>query len=168
MDAGQTAAESDGPARSAISAEITHTVNVVQQERSYFGGFEPGIVTKYIISVSVGAAGTEQLSWQVARRYSHFRRNHAALSSVFSALPKLPPRTLNMERLSGSSQILPNPDLVASRMVSLNTYLKQLLAIPAISASIQLRCATRNVRTIQHHASLRPLPRILRGPEHEP
>ena len=122
---------------------ITHTVNVVQRERNFFGSTEQCIVTKYVIHVSLPSAGSAvPLEWQVARRYSHFRSNHAALNSMFSHLPKLPPKRLNATMtLSGnhSGPAPPDPELVASRMVLLDTYLKQLLAIPTLSGCTQMR-----------------------------
>ena len=130
-----------------MRTEITHTVNVVQKERSFFSSSaHQCVVTKYIIHVSLPSAGSAvPLEWQVARRYSHFRSNHTALSSMFSQLPKLPPKKLSMqasmERLSSSNAgpAPPDPELIASRMVSLDAYLKQLLSIPTISGCTQMR-----------------------------
>ena len=125
--------------RKPVRTDITHTVNVVQKERGYFSGSEhTAVVTKYVIKVSVGAGRYDgsnlPMEWQVARRYSHFRSNHAALSSMFAALPKLPPKKLSM-----GNQPLPDPELVADRMVLLDTYLKQLLALPAVCSCTQMR-----------------------------
>ena len=130
--------------RPTMRTEITHTVNVVQKERGFFGGAaHQCVVTKYIIHVSLPSAGSAvPLEWQVARRYSHFRSNHAALSSMFNNLPKLPPKGMwDSKGLSSSSAGLapPDPELIASRMVLLDAYLKQLLAIPAISGCTQMR-----------------------------
>jgi hypothetical protein len=130
--------------RPTMRTEITHTVNVVQKERGFFGGAaHQCVVTKYIIHVSLPSAGSAvPLEWQVARRYSHFRSNHAALSSMFNNLPKLPPKGMwDSKGLSSSSAGLapPDPELIASRMVLLDPYLKQLLAIPAISGCTQMR-----------------------------
>ena len=124
--------------RPSVRTEITHTVNVVQKERHYFSGEHYAVITKYVIKVCIVAgrygSGDESIEWQVARRYSHFRSNHAALSSMFSGLPRLPPKKLSM-----SSQPLPDPELVANRMVLLDAYLKQLLSIPAVSRCTQMR-----------------------------
>ena len=65
-----------------FKSSITHTLNVVEQKRSYFSGSQPCVVTKYVIKVWLEGAAGEALEWQVARRYSHFRSNHAALSSM--------------------------------------------------------------------------------------
>ena len=130
----------------AMRTEITHTVNVVERQRGYFGGAaHTAVVTKYIIRVLLTSSeSTEPLEWQVARRYSHFRSNHIALSSMFSHLPKLPPKRLSvqasMERLGSSSSMLPpDPELVASRMVQLDAYLKLLLATPTVGDCTQMR-----------------------------
>ena len=134
------------------STSITHTINVVEQiGRSYWGPSER-CVTKYVIHVHLA----DGLEWQVARRYSHFRSNHAALSSMFSQirLPKLPPKTLSMEQLSGSSTAaVPDPEVVASRLVLLDAYLKALLANPAVAGCTSANhvgrmpwYAARNVR----------------------
>ena len=103
---------------------------VEQTPRSYWSAAAERCVTKYVIRV-VLANGLE---WQVARRYSHFRSNHAALSSMFAQLrlPKLPPKILSMEQLASAKAFAPpDPEIVASRMVQLDAYLKQLLGLPA-------------------------------------
>lgn len=133
---------------SRISTAITHTINVQERRRAGYwpSSAQPAVVTKYVVKVSVGGGGHggrgrggSAMEWQVARRYSHFYANHAALTSMFSQLrlPRLPPKRLSMERLSSSPA--PDPETVASRMVLLDAYLKALLAIPAVSACTQLR-----------------------------
>ena len=122
---------------SGISTSITHTLNVVETttRNSFWSSSVERCITKYVVHVQL-ADGTE---WQVARRYSHFRSNHMALSSMFSQLklPKLPPKVLSIASASASSP--PDPETVASRMVLLDSYLKQLLAMPAIATSTQMR-----------------------------
>ena len=125
-----------------VRTSITHTLNVVEKKRGYWSSSSSdSIVTKYVIQVSLAMAGREPVEWQVARRYSHFRSNHSALSGMFSQLqlPRLPPKVISMERIGGTSSLPPDPVTVASRMVLLDTYLKQLLTIPAIGGCTQMR-----------------------------
>ena len=120
-----------------VVARITHTLNVVEpRQKSYFNA--DSVVTKYVIQVVLDGVGREQIEWQVARRYSHFRSNHAALMAMFPALklPRLPPKVLSISSGSGSA---PDPEMVATRMVALDAYLRQLLATPAIGGCTQMR-----------------------------
>ena len=122
-----------------LSTSITHTINVVEQgTRSYWGSSSERCVTKYVIRVQLG----DGIHWHVSRRYSHFRSNHAALSSMFAALklPRLPPKSMSMEQLSSSKALQPpDPEIVASRMVLLNSYLKALLADRTVASCTQMR-----------------------------
>ena len=113
-----------------IHTEITHTLNLPQHTRSSF--FEHAVVTKYIICVHLGVAGAKpRLEWQVARRYSHFRANHVALAAMFTQrLPSLPPKQLR----TGA----PNPNVVAQRMMALDTYLRKMLEVPGIASCTQM------------------------------
>ena len=127
-----------------IRTSITHTLNVVEKRKGYWSGASTdNIVTKYVIQVSLVTAGSggEALEWQVARRYSHFRSNHAALSTMFAQLqlPRLPPKVISMERIGNSGSMPPDPETVASRMVLLDAYLKQMLAHPAVAGCTQMR-----------------------------
>ena len=90
-------------------------------------------VTKYVIHVML-ADGRE---WQVARRYSHFRSNHAALSAMFAQLrlPKLPPKVLSMERLSSSSASLCLPTSCSSPLLPTSPPPKGLPNIPCNTLS---------------------------------
>ena len=67
---------------------------------------------------------------QVARRYSHFRSNHNALVGMFSGhrLPRLPPKQLVPAAASAAA----TATLVAERLVMLDAYLKQMLAVPDV------------------------------------
>ena len=67
---------------------------------------------------------------QVARRYSHFRSNHNALVGMFSGhrLPRLPPKQL----LPAAASAAATASLVAERLVMLDAYLKQMLAVPDV------------------------------------
>ena len=67
---------------------------------------------------------------QVARRYSHFRSNHNALVGMFSGhrLPRLPPKQL----LPAAASAAATATLVAERLVMLDAYLKQMLAVPDV------------------------------------
>ena len=119
---------------SRIATEITHTINVEgKTTSSVFGQSSRPVITKYVIKVRLGVQGAERarLEWQVARRYSHFRSNHLAMAAMFPALrlPKLPPR-----ELMASS----NPSLVAERMVGLDAYLKQMVALPGVGSCTQM------------------------------
>ena len=122
------------PSSSRIATEITHTINVEgKTTSSVFGQSSRPVITKYVIKVRLGVQGAERarLEWQVARRYSHFRANHLAMAAMFPALrlPKLPPR-----ELMASS----NPSLVAERMVGLDAYLKQMVALPGVGSCTQM------------------------------
>ena len=100
-----------------------------------------------------------RLEWQVARRYSHFRSNHLTLQSMFSRLrlPKLPPKKLQ-------TNSTPDPDLIARRMVALDNYLKQLLAIPAVCCCTQV--CSRSGRPSARAATRQPGRRPPRGGVH--
>ena len=85
-----------------VRTSITHTLNVVEKKRGYWSSSSSdSIVTKYVIQVSLAMAGREPVEWQVARRYSHFRSNHSALSGMFSQLqlPRLPPPICQLHHL---------------------------------------------------------------------
>ena len=66
----------------------------------------------------------------MARRYSHFRSNHNALVGMFSGhrLPRLPPKQL----LPAAASAAATASLVAERLVMLDAYLKQMLAVPDV------------------------------------
>jgi hypothetical protein len=124
-----------GPSPQRVLTSITHTINVVEPTTgSYFSSSSQRCVTKYVVRVTL----VDALEWQVARRYSHFHSNHVTLSSMFPGLrlPKLPPKTL---RMGNTPFAPPDPETVASRMVLLDTYLKQLLSNPAIACCTQMR-----------------------------
>ena len=68
-----------------VRTEISQTMNVPREPSR--GLFIHNIITKYVIRVALRSASRSrpQIEWQVARRYSHFRANHAALHSIFSS-----------------------------------------------------------------------------------
>ena len=113
-----------------VRTEISQTMNVPREPTR--GLFIHNIVTKYVIRVALRSASRSrpQIEWQVARRYSHFRANHAALHSMFSPqirLPRLPPKELNLR--SGP----PDPNRVAERMLGLDIYLRALMGIERVA-----------------------------------
>ena len=63
--------------------------------------------------------------WEIRRRYSEFFRFHELLSLEWAHLPELPPKML-------FSQDVPD---IAARMMDLDTYLRALLASPAVALS---------------------------------
>jgi len=98
-----------------LNARVIRTTNDLEP-----GYMSEKIVTKFIIEC-------RQLSfrWEVARRYSEFHRFHELLALQWDQLPELPPKLLFSQECGD----------VAQRMMELDTYLRALLASPAVALS---------------------------------
>lgn len=98
-----------------MDARVIKTSNVLEE-----GLLSDKIVTLFVVEVRQLA-----FRWEVKRRYSEFHRFHELLSLQWADLPQLPPKLLFSQEC----------DDVAERMMALDTYLRALLASPALALS---------------------------------
>ena len=98
-----------------VSARIIKTANELES-----GYMSEKIVTRFIVEVrQIG------IRWEVSRRYSEFHKFHELLSLQWADLPPFPPKLLFSQEFAD----------VAQRMTELDTYLRALLASPAVALS---------------------------------
>ena len=102
------------------------------------------VVTNFVVEVRQLA-----FRWEVRRRYSEFHRFHELLSLQWMDLPPLPPKLLLSQEA----------DDVAERMMQLDSYLRALLASPALATS-PLVCTFLDAVDVQSFR-LQLLPQLL-------
>ena len=98
-----------------LNARIIKTSNVLEE----------GLLTDKIVTLFVIEVRQLAFCWEVKRRYSEFYRFHELLALQWADLPPLPPKLLFSQEC----------DDVAERMMALDSYLRALLASPALALS---------------------------------
>ena len=129
-----------------VSARIIKTANELES-----GYMSEKIVTRFIVEVrQIG------IRWEVSRRYSEFHKFHELLSLQWADLPPFPPKLLFSQEFAD----------VAQRMTELDTYLRALLASPAVALS-PLVCTFLDAIDVQSFRA-QMLPRLQQmSAEHE-
>ena len=98
-----------------LNARIIKTSNVLEE----------GLLTDKIVTLFVIEVRQLAFCWEVKRRYSEFYRFHELLVLQWTDLPPLPPKLLFSQEC----------DDLAERMMALDSYLRALLASPALALS---------------------------------